>query len=227
MTSSAPTGPGRPQSAASASGVGVLISKCLRAWRIARTRVLWGGRLHSLGQRTILGRPQLVRNSRVVSVGGFVTVESGFVLADLRRGHGLSPKIVIGDGCTILYRFQCNAAERVVIGKNVLIASNVLITDSDHVVSPCGPPTTRNPALITRPVAIGDNCWIGQNAVILKGVTIGSHCIIGANTVVTRDVPDRSIVAGNPGRVIKQIPTERGSLDRSRAVAMSEFAACT
>jgi acetyltransferase-like isoleucine patch superfamily enzyme len=87
----------------------------------------------------------------------------------------------------------------------VLIASNVLITDSDHVIEPGGVPVTRNGRFVTRPIFIDDNCWIGQNAVVLKGVTIGRESIIGANSVVTHDVPAHSVAAGNPARVIKKL----------------------
>lgn len=153
----------------------------------------------------MLSRSLMVPNPCAVAVGSHVTICAGFVLADLAPGVGEYPKIVIGDGTTILFRFQCNAAQSVTIGKNVLFASNVLVTDSDHLVEPGGLPVTRNPKLITRPVRIEDNCWIGQNAVILKGVTIGHDSIVGANTVVTRDVPPCSVVAGNPARIIRTI----------------------
>ena len=56
------------------------------------------------------------------------------------------------------------------------------------------------------PVIIKDKAWIGFNTIILKGVTIGEGAIVGAGSVVTKDVPDWSIVAGNPAKVIKIIP---------------------
>lgn len=134
-------------------------------------------------------------------------MESQFILADLDPGQGDYPKIVIGDGCTFLHRFQCNAARSIRIGNNVLTASNVLITDSDHVVEP-GVPVTQSTRFITKPVLIEDNCWLGQNVVVLKGVTIGHDSIVGANSVVTKDVPPCCVVAGNPAKVIKKNSSE-------------------
>jgi acetyltransferase-like isoleucine patch superfamily enzyme len=189
-----------------------LVSRCRREWEIARTRLLWGRKLCSLGARSVLSRSLMVPNPRAVAIGSHVTICAGFILADLSPGEGELPKIVIGDGSTILFRFQCNAAQSVTIGKNVLFASNILVTDSDHVVEPGGVPVTRNGKFITRPVRIEDNCWIGQNAVILKGVTIGHDSIIGANTVVTRDVPPCSVVAGNPARIIKTLAVREGGV---------------
>ena len=177
----------------------------VRTWQVGRTRIFWGWRLNALGSRSVLGRSLQVNNPRVVAIGSRITISNQFILADLCPGMKEVPKIIIGDGCIILYRFQCNAAQSVRIGQNVLIASNVLITDSDHVIEPGGVPVTKNCKFITRPVLIEDNCWLGQNAVILKGVTIGHDSIVGANSVVTHDVPPCSVVAGNPARIIKKL----------------------
>lgn len=174
-------------------------------WGVVRTRLVWGLRLHSLGHRSVLGRRQMMLNPRSVAIGSHVTICDGFVFADLVPSRGTLPKIKIGNDATILFRFQCNAAASVIVGDSVLIASNVLVTDSDHIIEP-GIPVTRNPNFITRPVVIEHDCWIGQNAVILKGVTVGHHSIVGANSVVTRDVPPYSVAVGNPARVVKEIP---------------------
>ena len=192
-------------------------------WNALRTRILWGHRLHALGTRCVLGRKQMVQNPQAVAIGSRVTICDGFVFADLVPGSGKYPKIKIGNGVIILFRFQCNAAESVTIGDNVLIASNVLITDSDHIVEPGGLPVTRNPKFVTRPVVVEPNCWIGQNAVILKGVTIGRESIVGANSVVTRDVAPYSIVGGNPARLIKRNePDAKSRLNRAAVTTPTE-----
>jgi acetyltransferase-like isoleucine patch superfamily enzyme len=56
---------------------------------------------------------------------------------------------------------------------------------------------------VNRDVHIGDNCFIGAHSVILPGVTIGDGSIVAAGSVVARDVPARSLVAGNPARVVE------------------------
>ena len=57
----------------------------------------------------------------------------------------------------------------------------------------------------TKPVVIGDDVWIGANAVILPGVTIGPHSVVAAGAVVTRDVPPGCVVGGVPAKVIRQL----------------------
>ena len=59
---------------------------------------------------------------------------------------------------------------------------------------------TRGLYLHTR---IGENCFIGSESLILPGLTIGDNCVIGAGSVVTKDVPPRSIAAGNPAKIIR------------------------
>ncbi|SUJ29323.1 Galactoside O-acetyltransferase [Sphingobacterium spiritivorum] len=58
------------------------------------------------------------------------------------------------------------------------------------------------------PITIGDNVWIGGNAVVNPGVTIGENTVIGAGSVVTRDIPANVIAAGNPCRVLRPITDE-------------------
>ena len=56
---------------------------------------------------------------------------------------------------------------------------------------------------VAAPITVKANCFIGAGALIMRGVTIGENCIVAANAVVTKDVPDGSVVGGNPARIIK------------------------
>lgn len=54
-----------------------------------------------------------------------------------------------------------------------------------------------------KPITIGDNCWIGMNAVVLTGVELGDYTTVGAGAVVTHSFPGHCVIAGNPARVIR------------------------
>ena len=109
--------------------------------------------------------------------------------------------------CTFV---DCN---RIDIGDNVLIASNVQIYTATHPVElserltpnwnpECGEYFCRTYAL---PVKIGNGCWIGGGVVILPGVSIGDGAVIGAGSVVTKDIPVNCVAVGNPCRVMREI----------------------
>ncbi len=94
---------------------------------------------------------------------------------------------------------------KVTIGDNAQIAPNVSIYTAGHPIHP----DSRNSGYeYGIPVAIGDNVWIGGNAVSLPGITIGSNSVIGAGSVVTKDIPEWVIAAGNPCRVLRKITEE-------------------
>lgn len=90
------------------------------------------------------------------------------------------------------------------IGNNVNLAQGITVTALNHNFDDA---TKRidEQGVSTKPVVIGNDVWIGANVVVLPGVTIGSHCVVAAGAVVTKDVPDRTLVAGVPAKVIKTI----------------------
>jgi len=147
----------------------------------------------------------MLTNPKAISVGKRVQIRKGARLEAVGSWDGQKPKITIGDGTLIHLYFHCGAAESVIIGKNVLIAGRVYISDHDHeFVHPDLPPSQCR-GLTKEPVVIEDGAWLGQGCVILKGVTVGERAVVGANAVVTKDVEPFTVVGGVPAKFIKKI----------------------
>ena len=118
--------------------------------------------------------------------------------------------IEIGEGTFINRNCTILDSAPVSIGKRVAIGPNVSLLGSGHPI----PPEDRfvlNPenGLIKRvvvtadPITIEDDCWIGGGAILLGGVTIGRGAMVAAGSVVTKSVPPRTLVGGNPARIIR------------------------
>jgi len=112
--------------------------------------------------------------------------------------------VTIGDYTRI--GIHCTVIGPVCIGSHVNLAQGITVTALNHNFED----TTKRideQGVSTKPVVIGDDVWIGANAVILPGVTIGQHCVVAAGAVVTKDVPDNTLVGGVPAKVIKPLTT--------------------
>lgn len=109
--------------------------------------------------------------------------------------------ITLGD--SVFMNFNCVILDvaKVTIGSFVFMAPNVQIYTAGHPLDW----QTRRKVEFGKPITIGDDVWIGGNAVICPGVMIGNKSVIGAGAIVTKDVPDGVVVAGNPARVLKQL----------------------
>jgi acetyltransferase-like isoleucine patch superfamily enzyme len=140
----------------------------------------------------------LVADGGRLEIGDNVHVAPNVRLTADRGVLSIGANSFIGDGSILV------AAERVTIGGDVLIAAYVTVRDQDHGV---GYPGTlyRVQPLLTAPVTIGRNVWLGTHATVLRGIVIGDNAIIGANAVVTRDVAANSVSAGVPARQVRSL----------------------
>lgn len=113
--------------------------------------------------------------------------------------------IEVGENFFANYNLTILDVGKVKIGKNALLAPNVSIYTAGHPIHP----DSRNSGYeYGIPITIGDNVWIGGNAVIMPGVTIGNNVVIAGGSVVTKDIPDWCVAAGNPCKVIRKITEE-------------------
>jgi acetyltransferase-like isoleucine patch superfamily enzyme len=143
------------------------------------------------------GMPKFSKHNGTISIGKRSTIWPGVKFSAVSKDRTKTAAITVGDYCSIGDHTQIHCCERITIGNYVLISWGVNILENNY-------HNTADNAIRTGPVIIEDRVWIGCNVIILSGVTIGEGSIIAAGTVVTKDVPPRSLVAGNPGKVIRE-----------------------
>lgn len=177
--------------------------------------------------KTTISLGARIKGSRFLRLGKQCRIQSGcfidapgphvVVLGErvhINRGAylGAFAPVRIGDRTDINRSVSIDARGPVTLGCDVLVGPYVqLITYQHEFSSPERPINVQG--LVTGPITIGDDVWIGAGAIVLAGVTIGSGSIIGAGAVVTRSCPPYSILAGVPARVIgmrdgRSAPTE-------------------
>lgn len=178
----------------------------------------------ALSKRSLLSPFARVSKRGSIAIGRHTTVRKALLNAGtgsirlndkvwLNDGVELSALtgISIDAGTTIQRNVTINGD--VTIGKECLLAPNIFISSTSHVHDRYAGVNIREQerriaredflAHYNKPIEIGDDVWIGANAVIMPGVKIESHAIVGANSVVTKDVPLGAIVVGGPAKIIK------------------------
>ena len=108
----------------------------------------------------------------------------------------------IGDKCVFGKDNTVNCYLDVELGDRTIVADWVYICDFDHVYDDIHTPI-KDQGIVKSPVRIGPDCWVGVKATVLRGVRVGHGSVLAAHTVVNRDVPPLSVVAGVPGRPVK------------------------
>jgi acetyltransferase-like isoleucine patch superfamily enzyme len=123
----------------------------------------------------------------------------------LDRGFDLECRGVVEVGDRTVFGHHCTLAadDRIVIGRDCLLAEMVSVRDHDHAFADSGR-AVLDQGRTTTPVRIGDNVWLGAKVTVTRGVTIGSDVVVGAHAVVTSDLPDGCVAVGVPARVIRQ-----------------------
>jgi acetyltransferase-like isoleucine patch superfamily enzyme len=174
----------------------------------ARARVRRQGGDVQLHGMSFLGRDielTAPRGSGRLVVGPWCWLGDGSSLRAHAGRVTLGSKVVLGGGSTI------NAYLDVSIGDGALVAEGVHITDFDHRFDRLDVPI-KDQGVVTAPVRIGPDVWLGRGVTVLRGVDIGRGSVIGAHAVVTQDIPPYSVAVGVPARVVRS--RRAGSADR-------------
>jgi len=150
-------------------------------------------RIHASNAEIILGK-----NNRVMK-GAYVCS----YVSNARKGEG----IIIGSGCWIGINAHLQSGQGgLTIGKNVLIGPNTVISTGNHDYEKIDVSAIEQ-EFYGKPIHVGDNAWIGSNAVVLGGVSIGEHAVVAAGAVVTKDVAPHTVVGGVPAQPLRSRKT--------------------
>jgi acetyltransferase-like isoleucine patch superfamily enzyme len=168
--------------------------------------------LGQLGSDSLFAEPYMVRSPHRVHVGDDVRVDRGAVLSLVEDYGGVKfdPELRIGDGAMIGTDLLLHCAGSIEIGDRVAISARVYIGDSFRDYEDPTVPPLEMPMADPEPVRICDDAFLGAGVAVLPGVTIGERAIVSAGSVVTRDVPPRTIVFGNPARVVRSWDSDAG-----------------
>lgn len=160
------------------------------------------------GKGSIIRKPLFITPSTIF-IGNNVFIWKNCRIEGVKNYEGVSydPSIEIQDNVTIQQNLHLTCANKIVIGKHSAIAANVSITDIHHPYVDITIPIEKQ-QLDVGAVYIGENCKIYNNVVILPNTIIGRHCTIGANSVVSGVIPDFSVCAGVPSKIIKKYNTK-------------------
>lgn len=149
-----------------------------------------------------------------------VKLNSANSIDDVRKYLSVLIGTEVDPSTTLYTPFSINYGKNLKLGKNIFINQNCQILDlggvtieddvmigprvsllsEDHPVNP-----NERKALIGKPILIKKGSWIGGSATILAGVTVGENSVVAAGAVVTKDVPDNTLVAGVPAKIIKSL----------------------
>jgi acetyltransferase-like isoleucine patch superfamily enzyme len=176
-------------------------------WTRFKSKVYYPFIFGGFGETSVMWRPLAVINPQYIQIGEGVTIRPGVRLEVIALHADRPPQLRIGRNVGIEQNVHIVCHHRVIIGNDVSITANCAIVDTTHPFDGI-PANVKVGSLIQddeASVEIGDGSFLGFGCVVLPNVRIGAGCVIGANSVVTRDIPDYSVAAGAPARVLRSI----------------------
>lgn len=167
-------------------------------------------RFARFGAGSVVVPPARVSSAPCIEIGDDVVILEHAWLSVVRSVPGVTPRLVFGDGCRIGRFAHIACVGEVVFGRDVQTSERVFVGDTYHGYEDPSLPVLRQPMAHPEPVHIGDGAFLGIGCAVLLGVTVGEGAYVGAGAVVTRDVPPRTLVVGNPARVVRRYDEHAG-----------------
>jgi acetyltransferase-like isoleucine patch superfamily enzyme len=165
--------------------------------------IYYGFLFAQFGKKSLLFKPTNIDFPKRIFIGSNVYIAHyGWLAANPLTGNQQC-KLIIGDGTSIGRFCHIYAISKIEIGKNVLMAEKIYISDNLHSYADITIPIIKQPIVQINEVVIGDGAWVGENVCII-GACIGKNSVIAANAVVTKNVPDYCVAAGVPAKIIKR-----------------------
>ncbi|MGP8173714.1 MAG: acyltransferase [Terracidiphilus sp.] len=166
----------------------------------------------SFGRGSVIYKPMMLSNPQFMHIGRNVTIRKGVRLETIQSDPENPPELRIGDNVNIEQNVHIVCHSRVVIGNNVSITGHCAIVDVTHTYNDIDDPVKIGSRIQSERsfVEIGDGSFVGFSAIIMPNVRIGRHCVVGALSLVTKDVPDYSVVVGNPARIVRRYDAVKG-----------------
>lgn len=159
----------------------------------------------AFGRHSVIQPPARIVGERMIAIGAGAFIGANSWLQVIEDGDDSRVRLQVGDGTSIAGNCVLSAAQGVTIGRSVLLARNVYVSDHSHAFADGDRAILDQGIERLAAVEICDGAWLGQNTVVMPGVRIGAGAVVGANSVVTTDVLDRTVVAGAPARVLREL----------------------
>lgn len=184
-----------------------IVHKAIAHCRGAAGSWLWGRQgIRFQSRPVIYGRSPSISGGQVLKFGDRVQLRGPDGRVTVRSLGGapinIGDRVLLNSGVTI----QARAA--ITLGDNCLIGDHCQIHDTNYHEVDEGAGVT------SAPITIGRNVWLGREVIVLPGVTIGDHSVVAARSVVTKSIPARSLAAGSPASVLREIVASDGWVRR-------------
>lgn len=178
--------------------------KCGRSFFLGGGTVIYFSKFMNLGDRVFIGSHCMINalSEKGVHIGNHVRIRDYTWILTSSELHQPGQGLSIGDDTYIGPYCYLGAGGGLTLGRGVLVGAFVQFLAENHKFSDAST-SIREQGVSRKGIKIGDNVWIGNNAIIVDGIEVGAGAVIGAGSVVTHDVPPNTIVAGNPARVLR------------------------